>query len=463
MPRVLSCLFVVLYCTVEVRAAEPSPKPNVLFIAIDDLNHWVGHLGRNRQTKTPHLDRLAAMGVSFRRAYCAAPVCNPSRAALMSGRRPGTTGVYDNGQDWKPVIPPSETLTTQFLKAGYHVRGAGKIYHADAHRDAEWSEYLDKRAVRKTTKRGETPHPDSKDDGVGGIKFRPLTEDSRLPDADSVDYGVEWLEQAHDKPWFLAIGLHKPHMPWNVPRSYYDRFPLDSIELPPTLKGDLDDVPKGGLKMAKPDGDHADMLASGRWKEAVQAYLAAIAYCDDEVGRLVSAWEASPERGRTVVVLWGDHGWHLGEKEHWRKFALWEEATRMPYLWVAPGLTDSLSTRVCDQPVDLMSVYPTLCELCGLPRPHHVEGHSVVPLLKDPAAAWPHPALTTFHRGNHGIRTRRWRYIHYADGSEELYDHERDEYEWKNLALLPEGGTPLEELRRLLPEKNAPELPGGGK
>ena len=205
----------------------------MLFIAVDDLNHWVGHLNRNPQTKTPNLDRLAKMGVTFTRAYCAAPVCNPSRAALMSGLRPGSTGVYDNGQNWQPVVPESKTLTTQFLKAGYDVFGAGKIYHASVHRPGEWTDYQEERGDRK----GQKLHPSAKNDGVGGIKFAPIVGgDDALPDYHSVDYGIKHLQADHDRPFFLAVGLHKPHMPWNVPMSYYDKFPLEASSFPLTRK-----------------------------------------------------------------------------------------------------------------------------------------------------------------------------------------------------------------------------------
>jgi arylsulfatase A-like enzyme len=432
-------------------AAEPGKKPNVLFIAVDDLNHWVGHLGRNPQAKTPNIDRLAKMGVTFSRAYCAAPVCNPSRAALMSGLRPSSTGVYDNGQDWKPVIPKEQTLTTQFLKAGYNVYGTGKIYHANAHRPGEWTDYEVGSGQKVTA------HPSAKDDGVGGIKFKPLTNDSRLSDENIVDYGIKQLGAAHDRPFFLAVGLHKPHMPWDVPRKYYDLFPLDSIQLPPTTKDDLADVPAGGLKMARPQADHATMLKSGRWKEAVQGYLAAIAYCDAQIGRLLDAYDKSPHKDNTVIVFWGDHGWHLGEKEHWRKFALWEEATRMPYVWVAPGVTKP--GGVCDRTVDLMSVYPTLCDLCGVAKPKHVEGETITPLLRDPKAEWDRPAITTFRKDNHAVRTEKWRYIRYADGGEELYDHDADVYEWTNLAGDARLAETKANLRKLLPAVNKPELP----
>jgi arylsulfatase A-like enzyme len=446
-------LAVALVCTATATAEEEAPRgPNVLFIAVDDLNHWVGHLGRNPQARTPNIDRLAKMGVAFTRAYCAAPVCNPSRASLMSGLRPGDTGVYDNGQDWRRVIAEELTLTTQFRKAGYRVLGAGKIYHAEAHRPGEWDDYLE-RVGRGPTKR----HPSAKDDGIGPIKFAPLDcDDSDLPDYRVVNYGIEQLWKKHDRPFFLAVGLYKPHMPWNVPKKYYDRFPLDKIQLPPHREDDLKDVPPAGMKMAGPGGDHAAVLKSGRWKEAVQAYLAAVAFCDAQVGRLLDALEKSPYRENTVVVFWGDHGWHLGEKQHWRKFALWEEATRAPLVWVAPGVTRP--GGVCGRTVDFMSVYPTLCELCGVPVPKHVQGTSIRPLLADPAAKWDRPAVTTFRQNNHAVRSEAYRYIRYADGGEELYDEAKDPYEWTNLAADPKFAAVKKDLAKWLPAENKPEL-----
>jgi arylsulfatase A-like enzyme len=371
----------------------------------------------------------------------------------MSGKRPSTTGVYDNGQDFQPAIPADFTLTTQFLRAFYRVYGAGKIYHASVHRPAEWTAYF----VPKEGKKQAKAHPSAKDDGVGGIKFKPLEDNARIPDDAIVDYAVGKLKEKHDKPFFLAVGLHKPHMPWNVPKKYYDRFPLETIELPPTKKGDLDDVPPGGIKMAKPAGDHAAMLKSGRWKEAVQAYLAAIAYTDDQIGKLLDALDNSDYAANTIIIFWGDHGWHLGEKEHWRKFALWEEATRTPFIWVVPGLTTA--GGVCERTVDHMSVYPTLCDLCGIPIPKHVEGPSIRKLLANPTAKWDQPALTTFHRNNHAIRTERWRYIRYADGGEELYDHTKDPYEWTNLARDKSHRNLIIELARHMPATNVAELP----
>ena len=451
--RLLPLLLLSLLALAPGLRAADAKKPNVLFIAVDDLNHWVGHLGRNPQTKTPNIDRLAKMGVTFTRAYCAAPVCNPSRAALMSGRRPGETGVYDNGQDWKPAIPKEQTLTTQFLKGGYHVLGAGKIYHSSDHRDGEWTEYF-----ARDGSPGLKLHPSAKDDGVGGIKFGPLANpDEDMPDYKVASYGIQQLGKQHSKPFFLAIGFAKPHLPFSVPKKYFDQFPLETIQLPPHRADDLNDVPDGGIKMAKADGDHAAILASGRWKEAVQAYLASIAFMDAQLGRLLDGLEKSAHRDNTIICFWGDHGWHLGEKQHWRKFALWEEATRAPFIWVAPGVTKPGGRS--DRTVDFMSVFPTLCDLAGLPTPVHAKGPSLRPLLTNPAAKWDLPGITTFHLNNHGVRTEQFRYIRYADGGEEFYDHNKDPYEWTNLAKDPAYAAQKAELVKLLPKDNVPERP----
>jgi arylsulfatase A-like enzyme len=439
---------------VAVEAAPAAEDgPNVLFIAVDDLNHWVGYLGRNPQTITPNIDKLAARGVRFTRSYCAAPVCNPSRAALMSGLRPSTTGVYENTNDWRRVIPEGLPLTTTFRKAGYTVRGAGKIYHESFRRRAEWDDYLETE--------GRDPQP-SGDTGVGGIRFAPLDcRDEDLREWKIVQYGIDQLQKAHDRPLFLAVGLHKPHMPWNVPRKYYDLHPLDRIQLPPYRDDDLADIPPAGVKMASPAGDHRAILETGRWKEAIQGYLAAISYCDAMIGRLIDAFDHSDYRDNTIVVLWGDHGWHLGEKHHWRKFALWEEATRAPLIWIVPGLTRPDS--VCDRTVDFMSLYPTLTDLCGIPTPSHVEGRSLRPLLADPRASWDGPALTTYGFRNHAVRTEGWRYIRYANGDEELYDEQSDPYEWTNLAGDPRHATKKAELGKSLPTQDHPDIGGRGE
>ncbi|MBC8218721.1 MAG: sulfatase, partial [Planctomycetes bacterium] len=335
---------------------------NVLFIPVDDLNHWCGYTGRNKQAKTPNIDRLSTMGVSFSNAHCAAPACEPSRAALFSGLRPSTSGCYLNGDKWKKIIPEGSTLNATFKKAGYRVMGTGKTYHGngpDSVNMSEWDEY-----------------PENAKPYGGGAKkmegyFTPLPidmKDEDLSDWHSVNYCIKQLQKKHEKPFFLACGLIKPHLPWAVPRKYYEMFPRDKIELPPHIKNDMADIPPAGKKIGI-RSDHPKFLKSDRWKDAVQSYLATVAYVDVCIGRLLDALEISDYKDSTIVVLWGDHGWHLGEKERWRKFTLWEEATRAPMIWYVPRLTKA--GAICDRPVDFMSIYPTLCELAGIEEPDH--------------------------------------------------------------------------------------------
>ena len=433
------------------EAAEASP-PNILFLAIDDLNHWVGHLGRHPQANTPHIDRLAASGVSFTAAYCTAPACNPSRASLMSGMRPSTTGCYTNPHNWHVGIDEAKLLNSHLAAGGYRVYGAGKIFHGAKDRGGVWDDYFDGG--------GTTParHPSATNDGVGGIKFSPLAgSDQEMPDHQVVDWCIDKLHEESDRPFFIACGLVKPHMPFSVPKKWFDQFPLDEIQLPPWTPSDLDDLPPAGVKMARPEGDHQAILDSGRWKEAVQAYLATCAFCDYQVGRMLAGLEQSGHRDDTLVVLWSDHGWSLGEKSHWRKFALWEEPTRTVFVWRVPGLTSAGS--VCKRPVDYLSIYPTLLDLVDIPFPVHLEGQSLKPLLSSVDAAWDASAITTHGRGHHAIRTERWRYIRYADGGEELYDEQEDPLEYKNLADHQEYVKLKTSLQQQLPKDEAIPLP----
>ncbi|MBI5817363.1 MAG: sulfatase [Verrucomicrobia bacterium] len=443
---------------------KPAARPNVLFIAIDDLRDWVGYLG-NKQVKTPNLDKLAARGVHFTRSFCASPCCNPSRAALLTGLRPGTSGVYGNGDDWRKIVPEGTvTLPLHFKNNGYYVAGAGKIYHGGLNRLSDWDDYLSERG------RGNEDDPDSKGqgkkkskdkdghDGVGGIRFGALDcEDKDMADYQSASYIIKKLSQPQEKPFFFACGMHKPHMAWSVPKKYYEMYPLDKIELPKVPENDLDDIPPAGIAMARPDRDHAAILKSGRWKDAVQAYLATITFCDAMIGRLIEGFDKSAYKDNTIICLWSDHGWHLGEKQHWRKFALWEEATRAPYMWIVPGVTKP--GGVCTRTVDYMQIYPTLCDLAGLPRPKHVEGESIRKLLEKPDATWDKPAITTWLYNNNAIRNEDWRYIRYANGDEELYHNSVDPLEWTNLAAKPEYAKEKEELAKWLPKANK-EVPG---
>ena len=389
-------------------------QPNVLFIAVDDLNDWTGHLAGHPQARTPNIDRLVARGVTFTNAHCAAPACNPSRAALMSGLRPWETGIYTNGDPAEGVLRNTLTINRHFLANGYKVKGGGKIYHnfAAEGRDDTWSEWV-----------GLFPTAGGNEHKLNGLLL-------------------------------LAVGYVKPHLPWYVPQEFYDRFPLDNIQLPVITQNDLSDVPPAGRAMAKPDGDHAAVLQGDQWKQAVQGYLATISFLDDEVGRLLEGLENSPKAQNTIVVWWTDHGWHLGEKEHWRKFALWEKATRTSFAIAAPGVTTA-GTRLVAA-IDYTNIYPTLCELTGLPIPEHAHGPSLMPLFKDPTKAWDHVAICTHGRGNHAARDARYRYIRYANGDEELYDHNGDPHEWTNIASCAEMAEVKLRLSKSFPPNEAP-------
>ncbi len=425
-------------------------RPNVLFVAVDDLNDWIGALGGHPQARTPNLDRLARRGVLFTRAYCSAPACNPSRASLMTGIRPSTSGVYRNADPWRRAMPDAVTLPQHFMKHGYTAAGGGKIYHGRFPDAASWQRYLKRPADPLPKKRplnglASTAHFD----------WGPLdAKDAQMGDARVVDWAIDQLGRRHEKPFFLAVGIYRPHLPWYVPRKWFKDYPAKSMTLPAAPGDDLDDVPDAGLKMAKRGGDHRRVTTSGNWGKAVSSYLASVAFADAQIGRLLDALDERDFAKSTVIVLWGDHGWHLGEKQHWRKFALWEEATRVPLMIVAPGVTEE--NQRCERTVSLLDLYPTLLELCSLPGRKELEGRSLVPLLRPPAPQWNRPLLTPHGRRHPAVRSQRWRYIRYADGSEELYDHDVDPMEWKNLATAVEHTAVKEKLGAWLPKVNAP-------
>ncbi len=442
-----------------VAAARPVSRRNVLFIAIDDLNDWVGCLGGHPDVKTPNLDRLAARGLLFTNAHCAAPLCNPSRAALMIGIRPSSSGVYDNRQPFRKAAPAREavTLAQHFAAHGYRVVGGGKIFHGPFPDPVSWQEYFPSQTQNKPPDPVPPVRPLNGIPNAGHFDWGPLN----VPDHQMGDWKVaEWarheLARKHDRPFFLGVGFFRPHLPWYVPGRFFEMYPAEKVTLPPVKEDDLEDVPPVGRKFAR-QADHRNVIQYNQWRKAVQGYLASISFVDEQVGRVLDALENSSHVGDTIVVLWSDHGWHLGEKLHWRKFALWEEATHNALIMAAPGVTAPGSR--CGRPVSLMDIYPTLVELCELPARPRLEGVSLMPLLRHPQAPWNRPALTTYLRGNHSVRSERWRLIRYHDGTEELYDHVNDELEWHNLAGKPEYEVIKQELARWLPHVNAPEAP----
>jgi arylsulfatase A-like enzyme len=453
-------------------ASGKSERPNVLFLSVDDMNDWVGCLGGYPGVRTPHIDALAERGALFRNAHCASPLCNPSRVALLTGLRPSTTGIYNNEQYWRPNLPGVVSLPGYFKQNGYHAAGVGKVFHhvAGFNAPSEWDEFqlqvFDDPWYRRTewypwTKKEPAPpgHP------FNGLKNFPGEFDwgvlprpeSEYGDMKAVDWAARFFERKHQKPFFLAAGLWHPHIPMFAPQRYFDMYPESDVRLPVVPEDDLDDVPPAGRKLAAARREeHERIVREGKWRDAVRAYLACISFADAMVGRILASLQASPYGANTIIVFWSDNGWHLGEKLHWHKSTLWQRATHVPLIIAGPGVGRPGKDR--PQPVSLLDLYPTLVELCGLPPQSRLEGASLVPLLKD-AGARRHPAVSTFQPGNHAVRDERWRYIVYADGSEELYDEVNDPHEYHNLADRPEHAARKKEMARWAPKTSAPPKP----
>ena len=460
-------LLCILFPTAAMQAANPTDtKPNVLFIAIDDLNDWTGMLTGNPQSRTPHMDKLASRGLVFTNAHCAAPACGPSRSAIMSGIRPSTSGNYINKSSLihNPILNNSVLLPEFFQRNDYYVCGAGKLFHGYHFNNEVKGRGFDDYFPSKTQ---DLPSwQDLKFSSklpLGGwartADWGPLRADVTVddhPDGKTANWAAEQLLSGElQEPFFLGAGIFQPHLPNYAPQKYFDRFPLEEIKLPEGFKeNDLDDVPAAHAKMA-----HNPWLKKiremGQWKPAIQAYLACTSMVDELVGQIVAALEKSKYADNTIIVLWSDHGFHHGEKGRWGKYSLWERATRVNLLWVVPGVTQPGST--CARPVNLLDIYPTLAALTACKPPTaQLEGHDLSVLMKNPQAEWNEATVTTFGYKNYGVRSEQHRYIVYKDGSEELYDHTQDKWEWKNLAGNPEYAAIKNKMRKSLPTQHQP-------
>ena len=449
-------------CARSVEAADKA-APNVLFFVVDDLNDWISLLDAEAPIETPNLEQLARRGMLFTRAYCASPACNPSRTATLTGLRPSTTGAYGNKSDWRRAAPDRKTIMQQFMAAGYDVRGAGKIFHHQLegafHDDDSFDDFQHMRPQLYPAKKlNGAPGYGSRNTDWG--EWPRLVEDSI--DFHTAGYCVKVLgEPAGDKPLFLACGIYKPHSPFFAPSAHHQ--PYRGIGLPPRNADDWNDLPSGASALLSNKQwfwqgmMKVERQTEGSYRNFIRAYAACAAFADAQIARVLDALHKSPRRDNTIVVLWSDHGFHLGEKDHIEKFALWEKSNHIPFIVVAPGVTPPGSR--CDRPVDMTVLYPTLLELCGLPADKACDGESIVPLLRDPRAKWERPALMTYMRGNHAVRSDRWRYIRYADGTEELYDHDADPHEWTNLAGDGRFEEVIARLRRWLPRTEADRVP----
>ncbi|UXX78113.1 sulfatase [Reichenbachiella carrageenanivorans] len=443
-------LIIMMYASVMIAKHPAEKAPNVLLIMVDDMNDWVGAFGGHPQAITPHMDALAEKSVLFSKAYCSAPLCNPSRTSMLTGYLPSTTQVFGNSEHFRELegFENTVTLPQYFHANGYKTAASGKIFHSPRGPAKVPKPQSDPGSFEQERRGGlGATYPDQADRFQHGINFDILPPSSHLrksfdwlgvevpdeqtQDWQSAEYAAQFLKESHDKPFFLACGIFRPHLPWYAPQQYFDLYDVDQIELPKILATDLDDVGSIGSKIAQKEL-HDELVRTGNWQAAVSAYLANLSYADACVGHLLDALQASDYLDNTIVVVMGDHGWHLGEKSHWSKNTLWEESAKTPLLIYDPRQKGEAA--VCERVVSLIDIYPTLVELCGLPTKSDLDGQSIAPLLKKPNLTWERPALTSKDKKMHSLRSERYRYIVYPDGFEELYDHEVDPMEWNNIA-----------------------------
>ncbi|MEX0326394.1 MAG: sulfatase [Puniceicoccaceae bacterium] len=434
-------------------------RPNILFIAIDDMNDWTGFLGGHDQAVTPNLDAVANKGVNFTNAHCPAPGCSPSRNALLYGIEPFNSGLYPfyDKAEFHETLRGNYVSLPQFLKEnGYGTYGAGKIHHGSRAAESEWTDYHkpERHALKLDLEAGYQ---------MGGkrkMSFCPTTNPfEEHPDHKVASYGIDVLSKDHEKPFFLAVGIVRPHLPFICPPEFFDLYP-DPVDPPRIKEDDLNDIPWVGRSMAR-RGDDNRFRKDEAWDKVRRAYLACISWADYNIGRVLDALEASPYADNTIVVIWSDHGYALGEKHHFRKFALWEETTRVPFIIWDTRESDHVEGRTVEGGVSLINIYQTLAEMTGLKAPGYVDGYSLVPQLQDPSVPLPEPSICTWGRGNYTIRDKDFRYTRYFNGGEEFYAHEVDPDEWTNLADDPAYADEKARLAAYLPKDEAPLVKEG--
>ena len=451
--RVLLSLTSALLCCPAV-AAE---RPNILLISIDDLNDWVGCLGGHPQARTPNIDRLAKRGTLFTNAHCQSPVCNPSRASLLTGRYPHSTGIYFLSPPLTeaPALKGVLTLPEHFASKGYHTMAVGKIFHG---KDKQFfAEYGGSNG-------GFGPRPKKK---ISQPHGHPLwdwgvfpNDDEKMPDMMATHWAINKLKQRYDSPFLLGVGFYRPHVPMYASQRWFDQHPRHQIQLPKVRSDDRKDLSQYAIDLTNKEHVsplHEWVQSAGQWEHAVQSYLASVSFADHCLGLVLDALDASPHKDNTIIVLFSDHGFHLGEKQRWAKRSLWEDGTRVPIIVSAPGFK---SNQRSPRPAELLDIFPTLLELTGLEADSEQEGQSLVPLMEEPEKEWPHPAITSFGPGNYSIRSTRYRFIQYRDGSRELYDHNTDPHEWHNLAKDPDSRWIIAEHAAYLPLGEKDVLPG---
>jgi choline-sulfatase len=463
MPRPLVVtIALAIYTLTAIPTEAADLHPNVLFIAVDDLNDWVGCLRGHPQARTPNIDRLARRGTLFTNAHCQAPLCNPSRSSLLTGLRPSSTGIYALEPGIRAVasLKDKVTLPQHFAAHGYWTATSGKVFHdgsiAPPDRAREFQVWGAAGGVRLPPEKFvHTP------DDLPAMDWGVFpAEDKDQADWKIADSAIAQLENAPlARPFFVAVGFRSPHVPCFASQKWFDLFPINTLRMPEVKEDDRDDIPVFSwfLHWKLPEPRLSWLKGANEWRPLVRSYLASTSFMDSQIGRVLDALDATGRGKQTVVVLWSDHGWHLGEKGITGKNTLWERSTRVPLLIAGPGVCAGAD---CGRPAELLDLFPTLIELCSLTPRHDLEGHSLLPQLKDANAPRPFPAITTHNRGSHSVRSERWRYIRYADGTEELYDHRDDPHEWKNLANDPQFTGIKRDHFRWLPTPEAQPVPG---
>ena len=457
----LQCLLVIatIMATTGTARAEEKPRPDIVFIIVDDLNDWVGCLGGHPDAKSPNIDALAASGMLFSQAYCNSPQCRPSRTSLLTGVYPFKTGTYFNARDRNETKTTTPTIQQFFMDKGYRVASGGKVFHGNPGKIGD-----------SLFGRPRDPRPPKGEDNFNALKAPNDGYALDVADEEMGDYKVSmWATQqwktVTDKPLFMSVGFYRPHRPLQVPKPWFDQFPLESIRRPAEPDGvdDWADMPEFARRLARTHAhkplhkglsDHEYIVANDEWDATIRAYQASIAFVDRQIGRFVQQLKENPRGRETFVMLVSDHGWHLGEKKHWCKGAIWEQTTHIPFIVRGPGIRNG---STCTQPVSLIDVYPSLIDLAGFETPKWLDGTSIMPQLAEPALPRG-PAISSYGGGNTSIRTERWRYIRYEDGSEELYDHHSDPNEWTNLADKPMHEETKKMLARMIPTVQHPGL-----
>jgi len=438
-------------------APPPAPKKNVMVIVIDDLNDWVGFLGNN-QVKTPHMDALAAESTNFRQAYCNEPLCNPSRSSAWSGLMPAQTGVFDNWASLKVNNPAAVLLPTWMASHGYEVAQYGKINHVYTEVPLTFPATLPASNLQCSG------YPNVNPEGMFDWGASPADE-TAMPDYAYAQSGIDFLSRSHDKPFMLCVGMVRTHVAWYVPQKYLDMYPIDQVQVPQVPADDLADIPAQGKKLALFQNSHDCITRQNLWAEATRAFMASISFVDSQIGRLMQALKDSGRDQDTTVVLWSDNGFHLGQKFHWHKQALWETTTHVPFLVRQAGAARG---QVVDAAVSLIDFMPTVLDITGVPAPYALDGRSLSPLLATPTRAWDHPVLMTNaamdaqnkyalpNAGNpydYAVRSNRWRYIRYRDGGQELYDESADPTEYTNVAGVAANADVITQLAALMPAR----------